>query len=142
MSWYEAAKDVVKGTARIVVPPIKAEVTYLTYEETRNNPSSSVVVVSAHPERYFARIELTNASPAAAFVKLMTLSLNGGKRVVWSESAPMRFEAGEPRTEDIIFPVSRDHEQINEGEFELEIIPSLGRSTIIKGSFPLEEREG
>lgn len=116
---------------------IKADVTYLKYDHIDNEPGSLVVFIDVHPWRYFARLELTNATDSVAFVKRMTLKLGDAEPITWSESQPIRLEAAEPKKVCVIFSVGKDHEPVHDDDFVLEITPSLGRATKIKGRLPI-----
>ena len=139
-SLYGFGKDAVALGAKLVGklrPAIKADVTYLKYDHFNNEPGSPVVVITPHPWRYFAELELTNATDSVAFVKRMTLTLGDAEAITWSESQPIRLEPAEPKEVRVIFPVGKDHEPVYDGDFVLEITPSLGRATTIKGRIPI-----
>lgn len=125
---------------RPIIPPIKADVTYLKHENLSNLSGGGVVVIPLHPWRYFAKVELTNRSGAVAYIKRVTLRI-GGAEYGWSETKPIRLETREFRQVGFTFPVSRDHSAIESGECEIEITPSVGRTTKVKGQYPILERE-
>jgi len=136
-SFYGIGKDIGGKLVGMLRRAITADVTYLKYEQTDNEPGSSWVVLTPHPWRYLAKLELTNATDSVAFVKRMTLKLGDAEPLTWSKSQPIRLEPAEPKEVGVIFPVGKDHKPMCEGNFVLEITPSRGRATRIKGRIPI-----
>lgn len=117
-------------------PPFKADVSYLRYDQTDNPPRSPVIFISPHPWRYFMTLDLVNVSSEVAFVKAITLSIDGGDPIQADLNKPIRLEPKEPWSDNIIFPLPTKG-GIEEGKFTLEVVPSVGKTTVVSAKFPI-----
>jgi len=118
--------------------PIRSEVSSFRYEDL-----SDTIVIALHPRRYRAKLALTNRSDRLVYIK--TLSVTIGEEHTYRErtlgTAVRRLEPHELGELDVTFPVVGDEEPVELGTFQLDIIPTVGRRTTIRGSFPIEQSE-
>lgn len=111
-------------------PPLGVEIVEFSFDNVRNEPGDSVVVISPYPRRYYSELVFTNRSHKVVYVKSIVLSGHHGKprkeAALWE---PLRLEPGEPKKETVIFPIN-DGENPVTGRFEIEVIPSIGRKSV------------
>lgn len=124
-----------------VIPPLDGEVVYLAYNDFDRisyDRSRVLFIPPPWPQRYLAKVELTNRSGQPTYVKAAVLTLNGTKRYE-NKGKPIKLDAREIRTEAFIFPVEKSDTPLEDADFVLEIIPSVGRRTKLQGRMPVNE---
>ena len=118
--------------------PLRAEVVYLAYNDLDRIRSDVVVIIDPWPQRYVAKVEVTNRSGQPTYVTRAFLTLNRAKRYEWRRGKPVKLDPHEVRTEGFVFPVERSDTPLEEADFVIEIIPSVGRRTKVRGRMPVE----
>ncbi len=118
--------------------PIAGEVSCLRYEERRINSNDSIVVISPWPRRYHVRLALTNRNSRVVYIK--TISLAIGQQKAYQQvrvDSFIRLDSHEIQVHDLVFPLDESEQPTEGGKFQIEIAPTVGRSTTISGTFPL-----
>ena len=116
-------------------PPLRADVVYLAYNDLDGIPC----VIAFWPQRYLAKVELTNRSSQPTYVKRAGLTLNGTKRYKWRNAKSIKLDPHEVRTEALIFPVEKSDTPLEEADFVIELVPSVGRRTKVRGRMPISD---
>lgn len=110
-------------------PPVGAEIVEFLFDNVRNEPGDLVVFISPYPRRYYSELMLTNRTHHVVYVRSIVLS--GHHRKLRKEAAlwePLRLEPREPKKKTVIFPLNDGEEPVT-GRFEIEVIPSIGRTS-------------
>ncbi len=108
-------------------PPLGVEIVEFCFDNVRNEPGDSIVVITPYPRRYDSELVITNRTHKVVYVKSIVLSGHHGKlrkeAALWE---PLRLEPSEPKKEIVIFPLNDGEEPVT-GRFEIEVIPSIDR---------------
>lgn len=111
-------------------PPVRVQIVKFYFDQVRNEPGDSLVVITPYPRRYYSELVLTNRTHNVVYVKSIVLSGYHGKlRKEAAQWEPLRLEPGEPKKETVIFPINDGEEPVT-GLFEIEVIPSIGRKSV------------
>ena len=122
---------------RLLWPPLTAEVSYFRYEEQRSSPGDRLVVISAWPCRYHAELSVTNRADRAVFIKSVTTTIDGECTFPPAETEVIRLDSHEVKQLSVIFPTDKAQNPREAGKFRIDIFPSVGRKTAIRGLFPI-----
>ena len=110
-------------------PPLGVEIVEFSFSNVRNEPGDSIVIITPYPRRYDSELVITNRTHKVVYVKSIVLSGHHGKlRKEADLGNPLRLEPGEPKKETVIFPLYDGEEPVT-GRFEIEVIPSIGRTS-------------
>jgi len=126
--------------AGTVKPPLRGNVVYLAYNDFDRVADEFhgrvLFIPPPSPRRYLAKVELTNRCDQPTYVKGAVLTLNGTRRYE-NKGKPVRLDPHEIRTEPFIFPVERSDTPLDAADFVLEVVPSVGRRTRLRGRLPV-----
>lgn len=122
---------------RFLRAPLTAEVSYFRYEEQRSSPGDMLVVISAWPRRYHAEFFVTNRADRTVFIKSVTATIDGEFTFSSTETEVIRLDSHEVKKLSVIFSTDKAQHPREAGEFRIDIFPSVGRKTAIRGLFPL-----
>ena len=127
--------SIIKGVRK----PIRCTVVCLAYEDLSTQPGDSVVVITPHPWRYYARLRCTNRSDRVVYVDDVRLRMAQDAIPAAETQEAVRFEPHEPKELVLVFPISSTDAPIRAGPFSIEIAPTVGRTTVVRGVFPVDE---
>ena len=111
-------------------PPLDVEVLDFCFQDLRNRPDDSMVVITPYPRRYRAELALTNRSGKVVYVK--SIVLTGGRGSVRKEAelhGGLPLDSHEIKQHVATFPLNDDEEPAKAGQFRIEVTPSVGRKT-------------
>ena len=83
---------------------------------------------------------ITNRTNQRVYVARISLKITNGRRIRIPKTAlksTFFIEAHEPKEYSSIFPIEIENAP-KSGNFRLEVIPTAGRKSIVKGDFPLD----
>jgi hypothetical protein len=112
-------------------PPVDVEVLDFCFQDLRNRPDDSLVVITPYPRRYRGELALTNRSDRVAYIK--SIALTGGGGSVRKEAQlheALRLDSHEIKQHVASFPLNDDEEPVKAGQFRIEVAPTVGRKTI------------
>lgn len=119
---------------------IRVEVEYLTFDDAQSSPVGTaneiLGFITTAPRRYFLEVVLTNRTASTVYIRSVRLLLKG--KVYESDlRQPLKLGAKEPVRQTLIFPLENGDDPIREGDYILQVIPSVGRKVEVCGKFPV-----
>ena len=126
---------------RAARPPLRADVVYLAYNDYSCLHFEHCAFIPPYPpQQYLAKVELTNRSNQPTYIKRAVLTLNGTREYEWHSSKPIKLDPHEVRKEPIIFPAEKSDTALEEADYVIELVPSVGRRTKVRGRMPIGEK--
>ncbi len=121
-----------------LIRPISVEVQSLYRQLIGSDPYESVTVLTAWQKRYRAELLLINRRDSVVFVKDMSLIIEEEKTYEPTEEVTkIRLEPHQPLRISLTFGVPDEDTPVEEGSYELKVIPTSGRISSVRGHFPV-----
>ena len=133
----KAAVGLLNQVFALAVPPVRVEIHHLAFDQLRNSPGDSLVLITPYPTRYYAEISLTNRKDRAVYVRDVRLRVCEMDIVEPRRTRNMRLEPHERRTLRVVFPVDDAHASRTEEPFSITVAPTAGRATKTTGTLPM-----
>ena len=110
---------------------LSVEVREFYYQDTTGDGMS----VSAYPRCFVAELALTNNLERPLFIREFRVTVGSHTYTRPDGMEVLRMDAGEYKEQQVWFPVE-DGAPIESGTFTLEIVPAVGTSIRVAGTFP------
>lgn len=120
-------------------PKISLSIKSLEYTLIKNDPFSSVFILSPNPSRFESEIEISNIGSKSTTIKDISLKIWPFK-LKSGEFKPFKIEPGDTSILSLFFPIDEKHAQ-EKGEFELILQETYGKEYKISGNFPVKTLE-
>lgn len=119
--------------------PVSVEVIGLRYTLIENRPDDVVFHVTGYPQRYSLALRLTNRRmQAQTHIKSIKLVVNSRLRLdPIDDLTKLLLGPHEYREFSLTFPWDDSESPPDQGFFEVEVTPAVGRSRIVRGRFPI-----
>jgi len=122
-------------------PPIEIEVQRLYCQLIGSDPYQTPTVLTAWHKRYRATLLLLNCKNSVVFIKDISLVIGNNKKYKPVEDVTeIGLEPHQAKIVCLVFPVPDKDVPLEQGSYELNVIPTSGKQTVARGHYPVDEK--
>jgi hypothetical protein len=107
----------------------------LEFDLIRNDPNSIMVVITAYPSRYYAKLGLSHRGKPTT-IKEIFLIINDELKIKAADYNPIKLDHGDYHEVPVIFPVEEEL-AVEKGNFEIRALDTFDKLFKLKGPFPI-----
>jgi len=124
-----------------LIPPIDVEVEGLYCQLIGSDPYQTVTVITAWSKRYRVDLLLINRRDSVVFLRDMSLMTGDGHTYRPTDDVTkISLEPRQALRFPMVFPIPDKDTPLERGGYELRVIPTSGRQTVVRGHFPTGDK--
>jgi hypothetical protein len=122
-------------------PSIEVEVQQLYCRLVGSDPFQTPTVLTAWTKKYVIKLMLVNRKNSVVFVKDILLVIGNDKKYRPAEAVTeIGLEPHQAKIVRLVFPISDKDIPLEQGSYELSVVPTSGKQTVARGYFPVEDK--